>query len=625
MTTLTLQTTGYLGYNAVFDIEEDNGIIYVGHGSNVRMYDATTAAKVSSLTWKSYIGKLDTGWFIRGFRGYKYPNGQVYMFIATIKSVMIYNITNYRSPYFVGYINIVGSILADRGQELRDVVVKGNYAYVSVYGGGLVVIDVTNISKPVYVKTIVLAGYNRPGRMAISGNRLYIGCWTNHRLDVFNITTQNAPSLMGSWTVATSQATNSVSSVRVSGNYAYVVEYHNGVHVVDVSNPAAMKEVSSVMNLDASDLRLLGNYGYLSVRYQGLAILDFTTPTAAKLLSKSAQRTGYYEGIRANANFAFLANDTFGFEIFSVSNLTNPYFMNSVTTIGGADSITVKGNILYIGCHNENIWQITKSSTSDSIVETNPILVHGRYPTVKIQGNYLFGAGDWRPVNIVDISNPSSPKILFNSYSVSNASSADGILPDGSYAYVSVYYPTNGLGILNISGLPSTVSYASITELGASRAVFAKLSTNILLMAANGGTNKGLLVIDVTNKSAPKLITTVNKGTGYNGVVVDGNTVFATTAYTLYAYDFTNPSAPTQLSSVSYTGSWTIYALAYDQVNKVVYAGGNQLRSFNASNPRSMVLRDIRKMVYPIYDMEWNNGRLYIADYYYGIYVMKEM
>ena len=48
--------------------------------------------------------------------------------------------------------------------------------------------------------------------------------------------------------------------IAVKNGYAYITEYHNGVRVIDVSNPAQPFEVMNKMGINANDIKILGDH-----------------------------------------------------------------------------------------------------------------------------------------------------------------------------------------------------------------------------------------------------------------------------------------------------------------------------------------------------------------------------
>ncbi len=119
---------------------------------------------------------------------------------------------------------------------------------------------------------------------------------TDNRLDILDISTPSTPKVVGSYSPSTT-GVNYVSGVAVKGGYAYITEYHNGVRVIDVSNPAQPHEVMNRMGINANDIKILDNYAYVSVRYQGFDIFDISNPRNISIVGKATDAGSYNEGI----------------------------------------------------------------------------------------------------------------------------------------------------------------------------------------------------------------------------------------------------------------------------------------------------------------------------------------
>ncbi|GEM_PF-993987 len=601
-----VQKIGHMGNGNSFDLVEANGYLYVGQGTEIRVYDASSDSKISQLSWKNYKFKTDTGSLVRGL-----DLKSNYLYVASTKRFTILDISNPATPAVVSYIE--PSIV--KGAEIRDVKVKDNYAFLAASGAGILVIDISNKKKPALVATLKLGGYNRPWRLTVSGNYLYTAVGSDNRLYVIDITNPANPSIKGSWSA--NAGTNTFSGVAVKGKYAYVTEYHNGVHVVDISNPAKPAGVAKLMGMDANDIKILGNYAYVSVRYQGFNIIDISNPTSIKIVGKGADIPGYIEGIFPTSKYTFLAAESKGFGIYSTSDITKPKLAAQIPVVGGSHSIAVKGNYMYIGAHNDGVWVIDISNPANP-VEVAYVKYAGRSEDIDIQGNYLFTAADWGGLNIIDISSPTNPVLLVKDY----GDHIDGVIADGNYVYTSVYYPQKSLGAVSITN-PSKPAYVSKTEIGISLSKFAKYGQKYLLVASPGGSSKGLHIFDVSNKAKPVRVSTFGSGTAYRDVAVNGNTAVAVTGNDVVTIDLSNAANPKLIGKVSYSGAWS--GRSVDAYNNIAYAAGGpngHVRVLDIKNPSSIKLLGTFDLPDYAGDIVYSNGKIFAAADKAGVYIL---
>ena len=68
--------------------------------------------------------------------------------------------------------------------------------------------------------------------------------------------------------------------VAVSGHYAYVADYTNGLQVIDVRNPATCVRVGGYNTSGfARDVAVSGHYAYVADETAGLQVIDVSNPT----------------------------------------------------------------------------------------------------------------------------------------------------------------------------------------------------------------------------------------------------------------------------------------------------------------------------------------------------------
>jgi len=94
---------------------------------------------------------------------------------------------------------------------------------------------------------VTFDGYNRPWRLAISGQYLYVPLETDGRLEILDISKPLAPVPAGRYSAG---AMTSFSGVAVQDGYAYVTEYHEGVRIIDVHTPSNPGEVSRITDVN---------------------------------------------------------------------------------------------------------------------------------------------------------------------------------------------------------------------------------------------------------------------------------------------------------------------------------------------------------------------------------------
>jgi hypothetical protein len=616
-TALTMEETGHMSNGPSFDLVEHNGYLYTGEGSEIRVYDVSTPEKVAQLNWvagvpHSSIGRLDTRYFVNDLSANDH-----YLYITTEGRFIIADISTPASPVIL---SSVENPFDTSRYVMYATEIRGNYAYLSLQGKGIMVIDITNRAAPTVVRTVALAGNNAPKRLTSSGQYLYVGMDGDKRMDILSLADPSNPVVIGSYAPTIDLTSSTFSGVAVKDNVAYIAEYHWGVRAVDVSNPRNPVEIGLLRGIEqndinANDIKILGNYAYVSTRYQGVMIVDISNPRSLKTagIGYDERTAGYTEGIYVTPKYTYLAVSTFGIGIYDTSDVTKPRFIANIPLNSGVDSIKANDNYVYLGAHNLGVWVM------DVTDPTHPAQVgfaktKGRILGIDAQGNYVYTAGGWMGLTVIDVSQPTDPKIVVQNY----GSAISKVLVDGNYAYTSI-------GIVDISNPLKPVYVATPANFDDS-SQFARLGNNYLIVV-NSIAKKGLFIYDITNKANPVLVTSYNTGVSYSDAAVDGNVAVVLSGNDVISLDLSDARSPVALGKISYPGSWSGRDLTLDTDNPhTVYAAGginDDIRSFDISDPRN--IRFIESISLPGMQecTDYNKGFIYTGGLYSGAYIIK--
>jgi hypothetical protein len=80
----------------------------------------------------------------------------------------------------------------------------------------------------------------------------------------------------------------SANGVSVSGNYAYVADYDNGVRVIDISTPSSPVEAGYYDTPgNAYGVSVSGNYAYVADYHAGIELYEFVPPTPTPTVTQT--------------------------------------------------------------------------------------------------------------------------------------------------------------------------------------------------------------------------------------------------------------------------------------------------------------------------------------------------
>ncbi|RLG54024.1 MAG: hypothetical protein DRN95_09020, partial [Candidatus Hydrothermarchaeota archaeon] len=504
-----------------------------------------------------------------------------YLYIANKKGLVIADISDPANAYIVSSLDI---------GECEDVQVQGNYAFLTEGGKGVYVVNISDKTKPTLLTTVDLGGSNRPRRLAVSGNYLYVAMEAEKRLCILNITSPESPFIESNWTTEEGGGSG-FSSVAVKNNYVYVTQYHWGFHVIDVSDPSNPVEVANVIkdhDPNANDVKVFGDYLFVSTRYEGFRIYDISDPTNPSLVTKFSGWSSYAEGIFIHqlpyGTYVFQSGFSSGWAIINVSDIENPEILSTMPVPLG-DSVEVKGNYMFIGSHNEGVWVIDVGDPSNPH-EVIWIQVHGRNKGLTIDGDYLYGTGCWNGIWIVNISNPEDPIIELPYYGI-NAALNPIVVDD--YLYVQTY-DANGeyVTIYDVSDKQNPILvYQEDLGFGSGIQPLDRYGENYLIW---GGSN-GLFIVDISNRTNPEVVGSYSISLYAGDAKVLGDVVYAVDGTYLYSIDISDVTNPKLLDKIECYGNALVI---YGSVAYVLprYAEWGGLKAVDISDPTNLSVID---------------------------------
>lgn len=282
------------------------------------------------------------------------------------------------------------------GGNFQKVVLQGSLLYAAT-GSGLQILDVSRPSEPRLVGQL----YAGPvSCLTVQDGMAYLGMYLE--LQVIDISNP-------AWPVkrCTYETASSVRAIGVKGNLAYVADGTYGLRILDVSSPAAPRQVGEYRTVCSQTLALRNNVVYLSDSGQGLVILDVSDPTSPRLINQVnstaslldvAHDIVYTSGgiidvsdpyvtrylasfpndsdsladLQVVGNLAFLATSG-GLKVFDVRNPAAPKSLGTFANGYHAAGVTVGGNLAYVadGYSELRIFEIGPSVTAINHVGGN--------------------------------------------------------------------------------------------------------------------------------------------------------------------------------------------------------------------------------------------------------------
>jgi len=288
---------------------------YLGVGYRFSILD------VSDPIQPAVVGQ--SGILLDSVRGVFVTGSYAYVTVASA-GLYIFNISNPAAPAWVGFYDTPG--------WAEDVAVAGSYAYVADFDRGLRVIDISDPAEPVEV-----GFYDPPAGESISvavvGDYAYLADSTftgvGGGLRVVDISNPAAPTEVGYH----STLCRAAKDVVVAGNYAYVAATGCHLVILDISEPTnptftGMLYKSGLDNGVALD----GSIAYLAGS-NGLSVVDVSDPAAPKQVDFYST-TAWLERVAVSDGYVY-ATATFD-GLFILQYLPHSIYLPRVTRNEGA-------------------------------------------------------------------------------------------------------------------------------------------------------------------------------------------------------------------------------------------------------------------------------------------------
>lgn len=396
-------------------------------------------------------------------------------------------------------------------------------------------------------------------------------------------------------------------------------------------------------------------FGFLAIALAGSFVYGrAATGRAGDRVRANALAEEGLEAVRniRDASYIGLNDGTYGlvqagntWTLSGTSDTTGQYTRQITIVSNGANRKLVTSNVSWQqGTSSDNVavhsqlsnWAKPKSWSTPAVIGS--VDVSGGQDGIKIaaQGNYAYmvrndGTPDFVIINTL---NPSQPTTVG---SLSLVGAPTNIAVSGNYAYVTSDNPSGELVIIDISVPASPVVRATYNAPGNAAGQGVTVSGNYayIARAANGGSNE-VMVLNVSNPSSPTVAGTYGKNVsmreiyiyGTNAVVItedgqilelninilglltlsvannlagsgpalsiagSGPIVAISRGTSVLIYNLDTLGPPALLSNTTLPGN--VYDVAYDSVNKIVYAGtdyqAGELQILNVSAPASPVI-----------------------------------
>jgi len=294
-----------------------------------------------------------------------------------------------------------------------SVAVKDNIAYLSQGYNGLQIIDISNLSTPVYLKSLDLP--KQVKSIKVIGD--YLFC-SYSGLKIYDISDPKNP-------VEVSYLDIGVPTFKfkIVENTLYLASGKNGVTLIDISDIYNLTKISEIdtpgftIGVDVKE-----NRAYAADN-DGLHIIDITDP-------ENPFEIKYFDGqkklksVKIIENYAYIGSTNYGLRILDISNIDSISVVKYTNT-GRGHSLFIKDSIAYVsaGFNGLIIFNITDIANP---VEIGYYDTPGRVNDLVLSDNHIFLADYDSGMSIIDFDICATLNINYKLQDISCNGQCDG-------------------------------------------------------------------------------------------------------------------------------------------------------------------------------------------------------
>jgi len=463
--------------------------------------------------------------------------------------VDIVDATNASQPVLVG--NIPVRFIGGSATAVSRVVISGTYAY-AIQGKLFRIVDVTTPASPVD-SSVITPTTGSLTSLTVSGRYAYVVAGSSG-LVVVDILNPAFPTVIGTLGIPGYAA-----GIAQQGSYVYIVT-SDTMRIIDVSNPSVPAQVGVYQPSDFQpwdDLAVSGNLVYLQDQWgDELHIINVSTPsvpTAAGVLGLPSS----YSGVYVSGSTAYLGTSFDGLAIVSASNPSVPALLGTVTKMPDAHRLSRDDGITFV-TSVRTVWAVMSQATSLTAV---PVYTSTRrIDGISFRGGLAYLAeydelSNASTLEVLNVANPFAPTSLGStSLTIQNA---DVIVVTGTFAYVGSW---QGVSAVNVSNpaTPQESSWQAVPS-GTNVRGIVPYGNNLYVI-----TTSDLRIYDITT---PSTMTSLVEWPGAKGaaIAVDGQYAYAPAsggAQGVQIIDVSTPSNPTFVKNLSGCGATFAVAIS---------------------------------------------------------------
>ena len=323
------------------NLDYSNNYLYVSHGSSgLEVIDVSNVKNPVEVTRYKEIG-------------YKYDlavhNNYAYL-VSGYDGLQIIDITDKALPELIGNIDLK----EHPADATKKAVIEDNILYIMIdrystdFVNSIYMVDISNPRDPK-----ILGTFNANLMMDIAVNNKIIYLTGIYDLSIVDVTDPEDPIFLKT----SSKGTGAGSDLKISGNYAFIGEWKEGLRIIDITNPLNLYEAGIYNNFCIGEICINENLAYVIAQSHSqpeysLRILDISNLSSVKELGY-IDLNSYVKSIAFEDGKIILGD---GLKIIDVSDPVNPVVINSTDICGDLNNIILEDKYIFAVDGNNGLY-----------------------------------------------------------------------------------------------------------------------------------------------------------------------------------------------------------------------------------------------------------------------------
>ncbi|MGA1796587.1 MAG: LVIVD repeat-containing protein, partial [bacterium] len=456
----------------------------------------------------------------------------------------------------------------------------------------------------------------RISTVKVRGNRAYV-VEDATTLHILNIEAPEQPVLLG--TLSDNRFGN-ITQIWPTDKYLYMADLNYGIWVADIADPMNPFLVGnggpnySFPTPTTTGLFVRGTTIF-SINWQtGLQIIE-QIPNGQLRPRGSIPISGTPFDIVLNESIAYVAIGP-AVQIFNVGNMDNPTYLSQMTQIPSdapnIRKLAIKDNVLYLVDRDFGIH------VADLVTPAAPkiiasLFLTGQTKAIHITGTFAITANGYKGLHIINLARKESPRIFGNIYTHGDATE---IAPYPGYLLIA-----NGIEGLGIVEAPSFTHPAFLASFPTGDYPWAIACKEDFAFLSNG--RSGLRVIRTAQPRLPKIVSTIPTTQTATFSAVSGNTLYLADSTRFRTYDISIPSLPLSLGSLALNDIIMSFVIHGNYAYLANF--GFWVKSVDISKPKTPLLKGSAYSDYSwglSSDIDFDQGIAYVANGPAGLWII---